>query len=63
MSEAAPNYRKKQAFLVMLVFLCIVAAFLIPQPTVVIGVFLLAIAICLIAAKTQPEPVDDHHHH
>lgn len=59
---AAP-YRKKQAVVCLLVFVCIVAAFVVPQLPVAVGAILVACALCAYAAKIQPEATHDEHHH
>lgn len=64
MAEVSQNYKKIQAILCILVFGCIVGAFLVKSALLATGAILLACAICLMAAKIQPEtPPDEHHHH
>jgi uncharacterized membrane protein YbaN (DUF454 family) len=63
MTEASPSFRKKQAVLCILVFACIVVAFMFPTPTVAVGAILVACLFCFLAAKIQPETEDEHHHH
>jgi len=60
--QPAAPYRKKQAIIVMLVFTCIAAAFLIPKVEVAVGAILAACGLCAWAAKLQPEPTHDDHH-
>jgi len=60
--QPEPAYRKKQALLVILVFACIVGAFLMPGLYTSVGAILIACALIAVAAKMQPEaPADDHH--
>jgi xanthine/uracil permease len=63
MAEATPNYRKKQAILCVLVFVCIVAAFLADRAFITVAAILAACGICYLAAKMQPEPPPEEHHH
>ena len=60
--KPAPAYRRKQAFLVLGVFACIVAPFAFPGLYVAVGAILVACTLIGIAAKMQPEaPADEHH--
>lgn len=60
--QPAPAYRKKQAFLVLGVFACIVAAFAVPGVYVSVGAILVACTLIGVAAKLQPEtPTEEHH--
>lgn len=59
----APAYRKKQALIVILVFACIVVAFAVPGLYTSLGAILAACALIAVAAKMQPEPPADEHHH
>jgi len=63
MAEATQNFRKKQAILCILVFACIVAAFLTDKALVAVGAILAACGICFVAAKMQPEAPPEEHHH
>jgi hypothetical protein len=63
MAEATPNYRKKQAIVCILVFACIVVAFLTESALVTVGAILAACGLCYWAAKMQPEPPPELHHH
>jgi hypothetical protein len=56
------NYRKKQALAVILVFVCIVAAFLAGSAPVAVGAILAACGLCYWAAKMQPETPPEEHH-
>jgi|UniRef100_A0A7V6A4W2 hypothetical protein len=60
--QAAPAYRKKQAFLVLGVFACIAATFAVPGAYVTLGAILVACTLIAVAAKLQPEPPEDEHH-
>jgi hypothetical protein len=61
--QPAPAYRKKQALLVLGVFACIVAPFAVPGLYVSVGAILVACTLIAVAAKMQPEPPEDEHHH
>ncbi len=63
MAEATPNYRKKQAIICVLVFVCIAVAFLSDRALVAVGAILAACGLCYWAAKMQPEPPPELHHH
>jgi len=58
-----PAYRKKQAVICLLVFVCIVVAFAVPGLYTSLGAILAVCALCAYAAKLQPEPPADDHHH
>jgi len=58
-----PAYRKKQALICILVFICIVAAFVMQNLYVAVGAILIACGLCAWGAKLQPEPPPDEHHH
>ncbi len=62
MAEAIQGYRKKQALVVILVFACIVAAFLTDKAAVAVGAMLVACGLCFWAARMQPEPPAEEHH-
>jgi len=62
-TQPMPGYRKKQAVICLLVFVCIVVAFLVPHLYVALGAILVACGLCAWAAKMQPEPPPDEHHH
>uniref|UniRef100_A0A7V4G6K5 Uncharacterized protein n=1 Tax=Desulfobacca acetoxidans TaxID=60893 RepID=A0A7V4G6K5_9BACT len=61
--QPAAPYKKKQAVLMILVFACIAVAFAFPQVEVAVGAILAACALCGVAARLQPEPSHDEHHH
>jgi len=61
--QPIPAYRKKQALICLLVFVCIAVAFIVPQVSVAVGAILAACALCAWAARLQPEPSHDDHHH
>ncbi len=63
MAEASQNYRKKQAILCLLVFLCIIVAFVADKASVAVGAILVACGLCYAAAKIQPPPPEELHHH
>ncbi len=61
--QPAPAYRKKQALICLGVFACIVVAFAVPGLYVSLGAILVACTLIAVAAKMQPEPPEDEHHH
>jgi len=63
MAKTAQGYRKKQALLCILVFICIGAAFYSGSALVSVAMIMLASAICFWAAKLEPEKAPDEHHH
>ena len=63
MAEQGQNYRKKQAVLVILVFICIGVAFISHSAPVAVGAILVACGICFWAAKLQPAKAPDEHRH
>jgi hypothetical protein len=74
MAHAAPDpghspkemqpYRKKQAALCVLVFLCLGTAFFSSSALVIVGAVMVASLICFWAATLEPEkPKEEHHHH
>jgi hypothetical protein len=63
MVEVIQGFRKKQAIAVILVFACIVAAFLTDKASVSVGAIMAACGLCYWAARLQPEPPPDEHHH
>ena len=60
--QPAPAFRKKQALLVMAVFVCIVVAFAMPSIYVSLGAVVAACTLIGIAAKMQPTPPAEEHH-
>lgn len=56
------SYRKKQAFLMVLVFVCLGVGAWIGTAPVVVGAVLAACGICFWAATMQPPPPEEHHH-
>jgi hypothetical protein len=60
--QPAPNYRKKQALLMLGVFACIVAMFAFPGVYVSLGAIAVACTLIGVAAKIQPAPPADDHH-
>jgi hypothetical protein len=60
--QPAPAFRKTQAFLVIGVFACIVAAFVLPGLYVTAGAMLAACVLIGVAAKMQPAPPAEEHH-
>ncbi|MGQ9687410.1 MAG: hypothetical protein ACUVXF_01275 [Desulfobaccales bacterium] len=61
--EPLPAYRKKQAIVCLLVFVCIAVPFALPGLYTSLGAILAACALCAYAAKIQPEPPPEEHHH
>jgi predicted signal transduction protein with EAL and GGDEF domain len=65
MAEVKQSYRKKQAYLVILVFACIGIAIWGHSAAVSVGAILAACGISFYAATLEPEksPEEHHHHH
>jgi len=63
MAEAKQSYRKKQAYLVLLVFACIGVAIWGQTALVAVAAILAACGICFYAATLEPEKKPDEHHH
>lgn len=61
--EHNQDYRKKQAVLCLLVFLCIAAAFMAPNALLATGAVMAGIVFALLGARIQPEPPAEEHHH
>jgi hypothetical protein len=61
--EAPPAYRKKQAMLCILVFVCIGVAFWSGSAPVAVVSILAACGICFWASTMEPEKAPDEHHH
>jgi hypothetical protein len=62
-TEQTQPYRKKQAILVILVFVCIGLAFWSGSALGSVLAILAASAICFWAATMEPERAPDEHHH
>ena len=60
--EPTPAYRKKQALICLLVFVCIVVAFAVPGLYTSLGAILVACGLIAYAANLQPAPPADEHH-
>jgi hypothetical protein len=63
MATTGQGYRKKQAILCILVFLCLGVAFWSGSAPLTVGMVMLASVICFWAAKLEPEKGPDEHHH
>jgi hypothetical protein len=63
MAEGKPNYRKKQAGLMILVFACIGVAIWGHSAPVTVGAILAACGICFWAATLEPAKKPEEHHH
>lgn len=61
--EKSPPYRKKQAMLCVLVFICIGVAFWSGNAAVAVASILAACGICFWAASMEPEKAPEEHHH
>lgn len=61
--EHNQEYRKKQAVLCLLVFLCIAAAFVAPNAFWATVAVMVGIVFALVGAWIQPEPPPEEHHH
>jgi hypothetical protein len=57
------NYRKKQALLCILVFICLGVAIWGGSVPVAVAAILAACVICFLAAKLEPERTPEEHHH
>ena len=63
MSEQDQSYRKKQAYLVLLVFVCLgVAVFGHSAPVAVVAI-LAACGVCFYASTLEPGKKPEEHHH
>ncbi len=63
MSEGKQGYRKKQAYLMILVFVCIGVAIWGHSAPVSVGAILAACGISFWASRLEPEKKPDEHHH
>jgi hypothetical protein len=63
MTEGKKGYRKKQAYLMVLVFVCIGIAVWGHSALISVGAILAACGICFYAATMEPEKAPDEHHH
>jgi len=63
MSEAKPSYRKKQAYLMLLVFGCLGVAIWGGSALVAVGAILAACGVCFWAATLEPAKGPEEHHH
>lgn len=61
--EKSPAYRKKQAMLCVLVFVCIGVAFWSGNALASVLSILAACGICFYASTLEPEKAPDEHHH
>lgn len=61
--EKTPAYRKKQAMLCVLVFVCIGVAFWSANAAVAVISILAACGLCFYASTLEPERAPDEHHH
>jgi hypothetical protein len=63
MPKANQGYRKKQALLMLVVFVCIGVAIWGRSPAVAVGAILVACGVCFWAASLEPKKSPDEHHH
>ena len=63
MGSVNTNYRQKQAFLVILVFICLGAAVWGGSALISVGALLVASVLCFLAAKLEPPKAPEEHHH
>ncbi len=63
MSAENQGYRKKQAFLMILVFVCLGVAIWGGSPLVAVGAILAACGLCFWAATLEPAKRPEEHHH
>ena len=62
MAKTNQSFRKKQAYLMVLVFVCLGVAVLGGSALVSVGAILAACGICFWAGTMQPQPPEEHHH-
>jgi len=63
MAEPNQSYRKKQAYLMVLVFVCLGVAVLGQSAPVAVVAILAACGVCFYASTMEPEKKPDEHHH
>ncbi len=63
MTEAHQGYRKKQALLMILVFVCLGVAIWGGSPAISVGAVLAACGVCFWASTMEPEKKPNEHHH
>lgn len=63
MAERPQEYRKKQALLVLLVFVCLGVAVFAGSALVAVGAILAACGLCLWASTLEPVKRRSEHHH
>jgi hypothetical protein len=63
MAEPNQAYRKKQAYLVLLVFACIGLAIWGHSAPVAVGAILAACGLCFWASTMEPKKKPEEHHH
>ncbi len=63
MSATDQSYRKKQALLMMLVFVCLAVAIWGHSVAITVGAMLAICGLCFWAASMQPARQPDEHHH
>jgi hypothetical protein len=63
MAAANQTYKKKQAYMMILVFVCIGVAIGGGNAALSVGAILAACGICFWASTMQPEPPHEEHHH
>ncbi len=63
MAEAKQGYRKKQAYLMVLVFVCLGLAIWGHSAAISVIAILAACGICFYAATMEPPKAPEEHHH
>jgi predicted signal transduction protein with EAL and GGDEF domain len=63
MAEGKQGYRKKQAFLMIMVFACVGVAIWGHSALIAVGAILAGCGLAFYAATMEPERVPDEHHH
>jgi predicted signal transduction protein with EAL and GGDEF domain len=63
MAEGKQGYRKKQAYLIILVFACIGIAIWGHSAAIGVGAILAACGIAFYASTLEPEKAPEEHHH
>jgi hypothetical protein len=63
MSSTNQSYRKKQALLMVVVFVCLAVAIWGGSLALTVGGVLAACGVCFWAASLEPEKSEEEHHH
>ena len=63
MAEGKQGYRKKEAYLIILVFACIGIAILGHSAPIAVGAILVACGLAFYASTLEPPKAPEEHHH